>query len=289
MLCFWLLKIGRKSSSDLRNNKRGEFSMKKILIVGGGIAGLSAGSYLQMNGYETEIFELHRAGGLCTSWKRDGYTIDGCIHWWIGINPNDPCYPILDGLLDMKNLPMIIYDEFLVMEENRKTLRFMGNLEQFEAELKAIAPEDSKRIEELISMSRKMAALSLPGDKAPEVMNFFEKLRMMCKMLPMRRIFNTGKLTIDEFAQKFQSPLMRKFLSLFSWFEVPVLGIITNAAWFHNKNTGYPIGGAEELVRRLVQRYQSLGGKLHEHSRVTKIIVEKGTVKAIELEKGKKL
>ena len=59
--------------------------MKEIIIIGAGIAGLSAGCYGQMNGYKTRIFELHdKPGGLCTSWKRQGYTFDGCIEWTIG-------------------------------------------------------------------------------------------------------------------------------------------------------------------------------------------------------------
>ena len=54
---------------------------KSIIIIGAGIAGLSAGCYGQMNGYRTQIFEMGtKPGGLCTSWKRKGYTIDGCIH-----------------------------------------------------------------------------------------------------------------------------------------------------------------------------------------------------------------
>ncbi len=32
---------------------------RRIAIIGGGIAGLSAGCYGRMNGYETEIFEMH--------------------------------------------------------------------------------------------------------------------------------------------------------------------------------------------------------------------------------------
>jgi len=44
---------------------------KSIIIIGAGIAGLAAGCYGQMNGYRTQIFELHyNPGGLCTSWKR---------------------------------------------------------------------------------------------------------------------------------------------------------------------------------------------------------------------------
>ncbi|MCK5047636.1 MAG: oleate hydratase, partial [Candidatus Heimdallarchaeota archaeon] len=70
-------------------------SGKKVVIIGAGIAGLSAGCYLQMNGYKSEIFELHDiSGGLCTSWERKGYTFDGCIHWLVGSSPANSLYDI---------------------------------------------------------------------------------------------------------------------------------------------------------------------------------------------------
>jgi len=47
---------------------------KKVVIIGAGIAGLSAGCYARMNGYDVEIHEAHHLpGGLCTAWKRQGY------------------------------------------------------------------------------------------------------------------------------------------------------------------------------------------------------------------------
>jgi hypothetical protein len=62
-----------------------EVAEKSIIIIGAGLAGLSAGCYGQMNGYRTQIFEMHTTpGGLCTAWKRKGYTFDGCIHWLTG-------------------------------------------------------------------------------------------------------------------------------------------------------------------------------------------------------------
>jgi len=58
---------------------------KTIIIIGAGMAGLSAGCYAQMNSYKTRIFEMHdKPGGLCTSWTRNGYTFDGCIEWLLG-------------------------------------------------------------------------------------------------------------------------------------------------------------------------------------------------------------
>jgi len=41
---------------------------KSLIIIGAGIAGLSAGCYALMNGYQTQIFEMHNLpGGLCTA------------------------------------------------------------------------------------------------------------------------------------------------------------------------------------------------------------------------------
>jgi phytoene dehydrogenase-like protein len=54
----------------------------KAIIIGAGVAGLSAGCHLQSSGYETEIYEAHTLpGGLCTAWRRGAFLFDGCIHW----------------------------------------------------------------------------------------------------------------------------------------------------------------------------------------------------------------
>ena len=38
---------------------------KTIIIIGAGIAGLAAGCYAQMNGYRSQIFELHTLPVAC--------------------------------------------------------------------------------------------------------------------------------------------------------------------------------------------------------------------------------
>jgi phytoene desaturase len=58
---------------------------KKVVIIGGGVAGLSAGIYAAMNGFDTEIIEMHTiAGGQCTAWERKKYRFDYCLHWLVG-------------------------------------------------------------------------------------------------------------------------------------------------------------------------------------------------------------
>ncbi len=58
---------------------------KKIIIIGGGVAGFSAGIYSRMNGFDTEIIEMHtNTVGQCTAWDRKAYRFDYCLHWLVG-------------------------------------------------------------------------------------------------------------------------------------------------------------------------------------------------------------
>jgi phytoene dehydrogenase-like protein len=258
------------------------FRMKNVIVIGAGIAGLSVGSYLQKNGYKTEIFELHNtAGGLCTTWKRNGYTVDGCVHWLENCHPLDTSYPALDELFDMKNIKKIVYEEFCSVEENGRRLRFFGNLDRFEAELKSISPEDSNVIDEMISGAKKLSSLFIPKSGLKD-MGEQEKTESILSE------YNTWKTPIGEYSQKFKSSLIRKLLSLFPFApQDPMFKFLALASMFHNKNACYPLGGAQELTDRLVRRYESLGGKIHYNSRVQTIMVEEKSAKGVQLQNGK--
>ena len=68
---------------------------KKVIIIGAGISGMTAGIYALDNGYDVTIYERHSiVGGQCTGWDRKGAYIDGCAHWIVGTNPNSDFYPI---------------------------------------------------------------------------------------------------------------------------------------------------------------------------------------------------
>jgi phytoene dehydrogenase-like protein len=262
--------------------------MTKVLIVGGGVAGLSAGAHLQMNGYETEIYEMHKIpGGLCTAWKRGEYTIDGCVHWWVNTNPQDPCYPIVNGLVDMDHFPRVTYEEFCTIEDKGTVLHFYSNLERFEEELKRVCPQDGPIIEELIKGAKKIASIKIPADKAPEVMNLWDRIRMIKSMATMGAMAKKWSQPIGEYVKKIKSPVLRKLLSCFPFYpQFPIFAFLMHASLFHNKNASYPIGGAQELINRLVHRYTSLGGKLFCNSKVEKVLVENGTAKGLRLGNG---
>ena len=69
--------------------------MKKIIVAGGGIAGLTTGIYARLAGYEAEIYEKNPVvGGECMGWNRQGYHIDNCVHWMTGTSPEKEIYQV---------------------------------------------------------------------------------------------------------------------------------------------------------------------------------------------------
>jgi phytoene dehydrogenase-like protein len=78
----------------------------KVVIIGGGLAGLSAGCYARANGLTVTIVEHNLAlGGVCTAWHRGPYLVDGCIHWLTG-GPFSRLYEELGILPRVKIRPL---------------------------------------------------------------------------------------------------------------------------------------------------------------------------------------
>ena len=90
---------------------------ESVIVIGAGIAGLSTGCYGQMNGYRTQIFELHtQPGGLCTAWKRKGYTFDGCIHHLAGSGPSSRLYRVWNELGAFQGRKILFHDDLVRVE-----------------------------------------------------------------------------------------------------------------------------------------------------------------------------
>ena len=184
---------------------------KKVIIIGAGISGLCAGSYLQMNGYNTEIFELHSIpGGLCTAWNRKGYTFDFCIHWLMGSSPSEPLYKLWNELIDMEKLEFVDHEIFFQIEDTQgNTLRIFTDVDKLEKEMKRVAPEDKDLIEEFIGGIRKFLPFRMPVEKARELMNAFDGLKMMVKILPYLKAFKKWeKMSAEEFASRCRNPCL---------------------------------------------------------------------------------
>ena len=263
---------------------------KSIIIIGAGIAGLSAGCYGQMSGYNTQIFELHdKPGGLCTSWKRKNYTIDGCLHWLVGSSPNNNFYSIWQELGALPGPRIIDHDEFIRIEgPGGKAFIVYTDVDKLEQHMKELAPQDKKVIEKFTNAIRACAKVEMPIDKAPELYGPLDGAKLLTKMMPFLKIMNTWKkVSVQEFAKEFTDPFLRQVFPLtFNLPDFPMMAALMTLAWMHQKAAGFPEGGSLKFSRAIERRYLNLGGRIHYRSPVSKIIVKNGKAVGVRLADG---
>ncbi|MDD5701181.1 MAG: NAD(P)/FAD-dependent oxidoreductase [Dehalococcoidales bacterium] len=262
---------------------------KSIIIIGAGIAGLTTGIYGQMNDYKTRIFEMHtRPGGLCTSWERKGYVIDGCLHWLVGTSPKSSYYHMWQEVGALQGEKVIDMEQFTRVETtDGKTVIFYTDVDRLEKHFKEIAPEDSSFIEEFTRAIRHFAGFDIPDDKAPELLSPIDKVRMLSKMAPFMGEFQKwGKLSMKEFSRRFWNSALREAWRMIWPEDFSSVFMLLTLAWMDKKNAGYVIGGSTALALSMEKRYHALGGTISYGSRVREILVESDRAVGVKLENG---
>jgi phytoene dehydrogenase-like protein len=265
---------------------------RKVLIIGGGIAGLSAGSYLVRNGYDTEIFEAHtRPGGVCTSWKRGDYIFDYCIHWLVGTG-GDTGFDIVWkelGMLEDKHgkpTPIVNFDDFSRIElTGGDVVRLYSDADRLEEELKRIAPEDTKLIRKFTRELKILAKGGIPA--VTDNWNILDKTGYYLKNASsFLTLMKYVRMTMEQFAGKWKNPGLREAFSSIippSW---SAISLVYGMAFQHTRAAGYPIGGSMPMARNIERRYLQIGGKINYSSKVEKIIVRDDQAVGIRLDSG---
>ncbi len=268
----------------------GSAQERSLIIVGAGMAGLSAGCYARMNGFRTQIFEMNDTpGGLCTSWQRDGYTINGCVHWLFGSAPGSPLYRVWEELGAVQGHPMFYADEFMRIEGlGGRTLVAYTDPDRLQQEMLALGPEDERLIRRWIRALRASMRFWMPL-KPPELVGRMEKLWWLARSL--RSMLGLGewvRLSVGDVAARFKNPYLREgFLRMGIWPpEFSALFHLINLGKICAKQAGYPVGGSLALARTIEARYRELGGEIRYGARVEKILVEQGRAVGIRLAGG---
>ena len=250
----------------------------KIIIIGGGVAGLSAGIYARRSGFDCEIYEQHTVvGGECTYWKRQGYHIDNCVHWMTGTNPQTELYQVWKdvGVLT-DDQEVLQFPSFLQVDAKEGTLNLWQDTERLRADLLALSPDDRKPIEEFIRAIGLYKDFALPARKPIEQMHFWEILNLLRKMRKTGRAHAVYSImSIRLFAEKFKHPLIRKaimaympkFYNMSSFFYV--LGT------FSSGNGAIPRGGSATISDKMRDTFLALGGKIFCRKKAERIEAEK--------------
>lgn len=263
-------------------------SEKKMIVIGAGIAGLAAGCYAQMNGYDTTMVEMHdKPGGLCTAWKRKGFTVDYCIHHLAGSSPASPLHKVWQELGAFLPGEITFHDSLVQVEdENGGKLTLYTDLAALQKHLEELSPADKGVIEEYLRVAKRFLGLDLLA------LPLLTPWQLARKVLPSLPAFaKWGKISMADYADRFTDPFLRRVFPTLQYGlpNVPMLIHLNFLAGCYNQTLGWPKGGSLAFARNIEKRFRALGGQAIYANGGEKILVESGKAVGVRLADGQEI
>lgn len=258
----------------------------KLLVIGGGLAGLSTGCYALTNGWDVTILEHGLAlGGVCTAWRRGPYLLDGCIHWLTG----GPFAEIYEELRIIPPVEIRPLERFSTVRSVREgwSVNVQADLEALRQELRALAPADGEEIDRLIASVPQISSVAPPIEKPPELTTLREQLRGLWELRDKLGALVHFRGSLGEWCEhRLTSPPLRRVLLNIVPPEAPAFFLLMLLGYLARGWLSRPIGGTASFRDALIARFQVLGGEAKLDTTVEEIIVQHDRARGVRLTDG---
>jgi phytoene dehydrogenase-like protein len=283
--------------------------MSKIIIIGSGMAGLTAGAYLAQAGHAVTVFEqFPRPGGVTATVTQDGFGWDIGPLILEGFAPGDKGRAILEELGVSDQVKVIHEDRGLSMPEFAlwKPKEYEGPYWRKER-LKKLFPSEATHLDEYYRFYDHMIrlmSLARQAETARGLAALWLKLQMWVAFQGVKSMVDwNGSQLLDHF---FESSVIKTlFLGIVADFvtapsEFPALGVpsIHLETAFDKRIPTYPgtrsaqtaysyiLGGCQTMVNAVMGVFIKNGGKVVTNAEVINIQIKNGQAVGVKLADG---
>jgi len=267
--------------------------MRKVAIIGSGIAGLATSIRLALKDYDVSVFEANTyLGGKLSSIEKEGFTFDTGPSLFTA--PEN-----IEALFSLAKKDITNYFTYRNLDEscryffaNGKKIIAKKNVEAFANEAEKVFGEPADNIKKYLQNSNKAYQnigelfLDFPLDSSLITKSETYKALFSVKFPYITKSLNSYN------ESSFKTPEMIQLFNRFATYngsnpyKAPaMLSMISSLE--QSQGTFYPNGGMISIIKALVQLAKEIGVKFHTNSKVEKIETFKNTVTGV-LVNGKK-
>ncbi|MEC1184442.1 phytoene desaturase family protein [Bacillus altitudinis] len=260
--------------------------MKKVIIIGGGLGGLSAAIRLQSRGFQVTILEKEAAlGGKLQRHQASGYSFD--------LGPSTitmkayfeevftSCHRRMEDYVTFYPIFPLTKNVF----SDGHTVEFTPDIEQMESQIAVFSPEDAKRYRAFLQESKKLFQMAEEQFLNRLLLSWKDKadIKLMKALLAVKPFTSVQRLLRQYFRHPHTLAMFGRYATYIgsSPYEAPA--IFNMMAYLEGEKGIYGIkGGTYRLVEAFETLAKELGVQIHLNERVKKIHVKNKRIQGVE-------
>ncbi len=245
--------------------------MKKCIIIGSGLGGLSTGVILSKNGYDVTILEqASQVGGCLQCFTRDGVKFETGMHFIGSLDDGQVLSHYFNylGIKDKVVLNRLDPKAYDVVSLQGERFAFPNGRDAFIEKFAQRFPDQRENLERYCDLIEQVASLSPFRD----LQHVVDEDRFIDDKLLYQSLSDVIDQTITD-------PLLCEVLvgnlSLYAAQKAKT-PFATHAFIFdfYNSSAFRIVGGSDAIVKALTEVFEQHGGKIFTRRKVTKILVE---------------
>lgn len=239
-----------------------------VIVIGAGIGGLTAGTYLAKTGLKVLIIERgEKVGGYCGSFNHEGYRFDEAVHYINHMRRGGILSRIIHELGIDKLLDVLAIDPSDRLIMPGISVAIYHEWEKTVQELSKIFPKENRSINYFFHMlaNFNFASLYVKYKKT----TFQELLDSLFKDVGLKTALGLFATTMGLSADKLSA------LGALAYYKGSIL------------DGGYhPVGGAQSFSDALRKRFEQFGGEIILRKSVNRILVNSKKACGVQLDDG---